>query len=99
MSNCTWPLLQAARMQQAKQAAAANWRATLSGGGAQMKENVDKPREQRERPSSEENQAQLDDKKTVEQVVSGLDVQSRAQWDRYMYDYRYSLIYCHHCAF
>ena len=96
MSNFTWPLLQAARMQQAKQAAAANWRATLSGGGAQMKENVG---EQRERPSSEENQAQLDDKKTVEQDVSGLDVQSRAQWDRYIYDYRYSLIYCHHFAF
>lgn len=82
--TCCAPLLQAARMQQAKQAAAADWRATLSGGGAQLKDNSDKPQEDREEHGLDKNQtAQLGDKKPSVQDVPELDVQDRAQWDRY----------------
>ena len=73
---------QAARMQQAKNNAAKNWRATLSGGGKdQMKNNIEKvqgdlreQQQQRERDDRSKKQAR------EQQAVMG--VQERAHKDR-----------------
>ena len=82
LRNITIIICQAARMQQAKNNAAKNWRATLSGGGKeQMKNNIEKVqgdlREQQQ-------QRELDDRSKrqarEQQVVMG--VQERAHKDR-----------------
>ena len=76
-------------MQQAKNNAAKNWRATLSGGGKdQMKNNIEKVqgdlREQRERDDRSKRQA------GEQQAVMG--VQERAHKDRSVREYSHT--YC-----
>ena len=67
-------------MQQAKKAAAMNWRATLSGDGGQMKNNIDRVqsenREQNSDPANDKN------KRPVAEQKPAMEVQDRAQKDR-----------------
>ena len=65
--------VQAARMQQAKNDAAKNWRASLSGGGAEMKNNIEK---MQDKPEEQTNNKQAGEQPPV------TNVQERANKDR-----------------
>lgn len=76
--------VQAARLQKDRQAAAANWRANLSSGGIQLKNNVNKPRDDQEQLENKKNQVKAEEREAVRRDEPELDVQGRAQWDRYV---------------
>ena len=68
-------------MQQAKKDAAKNWRATLSGGGAQMKNEME--RGEVEGDHREREGVALGENRNREQYpVTGAEVQERARKDR-----------------
>lgn len=77
-------------MQQAKKDAANNWRTTLSGGGAQMKNNIEKARQEGDirdqRVDDGYGANDNNNKKRVpvgdQQPAVGAEVQERARKDR-----------------
>ena len=73
--------MQAARLQQAKKAAAQGWRATLSGGRDNLNNEQGPPQAEEKRGSVEKSEAINNEK--MEEEPSKLDVQETAQRDRY----------------
>lgn len=91
LNNNIFP--QAARMQQAKNDAAKNWRATLSGGRDQMKNNIDKVQgelreEKQQRQGGDRNKRQAGE----QQAAKG--VQERANKDRSVREYHFKSHMC-----
>ena len=74
-------------MQQAKNDAAKNWRATLSGGGAQMKNNIEKVQgELREQGNG--------NKRPAGEQQAARDIQERVHKDRSVRDQEYCFVLC-----
>ncbi len=83
-------------MQQAKNNAAKNWRATLSGGGKdQMKNNIDKV--QGDLREQQQQQRERDDrnKRQAREQQMAMGVQERAHKDRSVREYILTYRYLH----